>query len=123
MSNTLARSFSHTPSSQTKSSHKTMRKYIEHWIKSEPPYVNPKSKFHGIMQLSGIEELCQQSKPVINKYLRYFHRICVVKDFDKTNKIDIMVVAMGSNQQYKSPPKYVYLLLCVFVLYICLLLL
>ena len=124
MSATLPRAFSHTPARQTKSGHRTMTKYLRNWLTSEQPYVNPSSGFEGIQQLQGgITELCKQSKAVINKYIRYFHRICVVRDFENNGKVDIMIVAMDNDGNYKPPPQlyiYIYILLfCIFLEYTC----
>ena len=84
-------------------------KYLTHWLTSPTPYVHQLSGIKGIKRLcGGIEELCTRSKPIIIKYIQYFHRICVVSDFDKIGKIDIMVVAMGMNGHYKAPKQYVF---------------
>ena len=106
MSNTLARSFTHTPSKSTVKSHRKMRKYLDHWLKN--PFVDPASNVKGIIRLSGINELCRLRKSKISKYIRYFMRVCVTKEFCKSEKVDLMVIAMVKDRQYKKPSRYLY---------------
>lgn len=90
---------------------------MTHWLTSVPtPYVHHLANIQGIERLSSIKDLCAQDKKVICLYLRYFHRICVIKGFDVNIKFDIFMEAMDKNGNYKPPKKYV-IYLIVFIKY------
>ena len=97
------------------STYNTVSRNLSHWLTSDPPYVNRSSGVTIERLPKGIEDLCKKSPKIINKFISYFCRICIMDNFTTTPKQDMMMIAMDVDGSYKAPSMYVF-----YVLYICL---